>query len=142
MFPMDTLQVTRILRSNPLTSRSFKECIPIDHLREPSTFPSSYVVNLDSSDEEGSHWVVYYFLRKNNVLYFDSFARPPTLNINVQRNIKPYQSIDANTCPHHCISFIYHISIGFSLNQYCRLLNSQNNPDLFVKQFVRNLLNK
>jgi hypothetical protein len=142
---MDTLQITKILRSNPLTKRSFKQCLPIDHLNEPSTFPSSYVVNLDTSDESGSHWVAFYFLRNNLTLYFDSYGNPPPLiinNKNVKRNVNAYQSLEADTCAHHCIVFIYFISLGYSLEQYCKLLDSISNPDLFVQTFVQKLINK
>lgn len=71
------------------------------------------VVNLDSSDNQGTHWVAY---AKNNDYceYFDSFGdlRPPTelldylAKYKICYNFTKYQSFNTYNCGHLCIKFL------------------------------------
>lgn len=72
------------------------------------------VVNLDSIQGSGTHWVAYY---KNNnlVQYFDSFGNltPPKELLNyfgpntkLFYNHKRYQKFNAVNCGHLCLDFL------------------------------------
>lgn len=72
------------------------------------------IVNLDSADGEGTHWVCYR-KKKDHVLYFDSFGnlRPPTELIkyfgpeaNIGYNYKRQQQFDSVICGHLCLQFL------------------------------------
>ena len=71
------------------------------------------VVNLDSANSIGSHWVAYK-KRGNVVHYFDSFgdlAPPIELvqyfhNCEIRYNYKTYQSFDTVNCGHLCLEFL------------------------------------
>lgn len=74
------------------------------------------IVNLDSSEGPGTHWVAYY---KNNdkIEYFDSFGnlRPPEeivnyLSDNIHYNYIKYQNYDTVICGHLCLQFLYEIN--------------------------------
>jgi hypothetical protein len=71
-------------------------------------------------------------LPKNILSFLDSF--PKWL-----KNSHPYQSPLSNACGHHCLSFIYFLSLGYSFQQYLSLLDRTINPDLFVKAIVNKM---
>lgn len=149
---MYSQQIENILHSNTHTRQIFRGCYPSDGLPDPKSiqYPSTYVVNLDPHQFQGSHWIAIYVKRINDeAYYFDSLALPINEIIEesflqkfprVRKNSKAYQSPLNNTCAHHCISFIYFISIGFDFNQYLKLLDTKFNTDLFVKTIVNKLI--
>ena len=73
---MDTQEIDRILRTDPYTSCFYGGTFPIDLLPRPVLSNRLYVVNLDESTKNGSHWVQIGSL-DCTLTYFDSFGRPP-----------------------------------------------------------------
>ena len=78
----------------------------------------SYVINLNESDEPGSHWVAMFF-GSDLVLYFDSFGLAPpqellTLcekhGINYAYNNAQYQALTSVLCGYYCLFFLNEIS--------------------------------
>lgn len=150
---METDLMNNILGENPLTRRIFKGCFPSDALPLPFSlkYPAALVANLDPSFLNGSHWIAIFAPgREREIYYFDSFCFPLSPIIEamflskfpkIVKNNKPFQSPKYKTCPNHCISFIYHMSLGYSLNQYCKILGLKYDADLFVKNFSNQLLN-
>lgn len=74
----------------------------------------SGIVNLDSEDGDGTHWVAYRKIGKN-CEYFDSFGdlQPPIeirkyLNSkSIKYNYTKYQNFDTVICGHLCLKFLY-----------------------------------
>lgn len=73
------------------------------------------IVNLDSSDKPGTHWVA--FAKINNYCeYFDSFGdlRPPVELLRYLKNVKicynytNHQLFYSSNCGQHCIKFLRH----------------------------------
>jgi hypothetical protein len=99
---------------------------------------------------EGSHWIgIFANGLERDIFYYDSLAIPINPLINetflklfpkIIKNSHPYQSPLSNSCGEHCICFIYFLSIGYTFDQFLKLLNTKENPDLFVKLFVKKLL--
>ena len=75
------------------------------------------VVNLDSKNSTGTHWVAY-FKKANKCIYFDSFGLPAPLEI--ERYLgRPYMSQtfqlqDANDviCGHLCVFVLLALDLG------------------------------
>ena len=75
--------------------------------------PGSYYVNLqDSSEGNGTHWVMFYIDSKmKNAIYFDSFGYPPPIEIenflskfkNVPYSNRHIQDIKSTNCGLFCI---------------------------------------
>jgi len=67
-----------------------------------------YIINLDDSKNEGTHWVA--FLRDKNInIYFDSFGSPPIDKLNIKplmMNAEQIQNINSDMCGYYCIEFI------------------------------------
>nr|CAD2124556.1 unnamed protein product [Meloidogyne enterolobii] len=150
---MDSQQISKILRSNEKTAKIFKGCFPCDLIPNPShlTYPAALVVNLDSHQLKGSHWIaIYAYGTKREVIYFDSLALPVNSVIEEKflnkfsktiRNKKPYQSIFEDTCGQHCICFIYFLSLGYTFNKYINYLEGYPKAcDLFVKKFMNKMI--
>lgn len=72
------------------------------------------IVNLDSNDGKGTHWVAYY-KNKSYKEYFDSFGNlPPPKEIvkylgaaNLRYNYKKHQHFNTYNCGHLCLKFLY-----------------------------------
>lgn len=70
------------------------------------------IVNLDSSENEGTHWVAY-VKHFNYCEYFDSFGdlKPPIeliryLKFNITYNYCRYQRFNTSNCGHLCLKFL------------------------------------
>lgn len=77
------------------------------------------VVNLDSIENDGTHWVCYY-KNRNKKLYFDSFGLDPPFEIkrylgdNVLMSTFQIQKLGNNYCGHLCLKVLYELSNGNS----------------------------
>ena len=85
-----------------------KDCIP----------RHSFVINLNESDEPGSHWVAMVF-GSDLILYFDSFGLAPPEEVlmlrkkhrvNVAFNSTHYQAFTSVLCGYYCLFFLNEIS--------------------------------
>lgn len=70
------------------------------------------IVNLDSSENDGTHWVAYVKLFEN-CAYFDSFGdlKPPLelakyLKYRITYNYCRYQDFNTSNCGHLCLKFL------------------------------------
>ena len=143
---MNTLEINRILDACKLTRDSYLGCYPSDKIPIFTRFPSSCVINTDSSTGEGTHWVAIFAPNIRHIFYFDSLGAMPNYNIskylssyiNFKRNVKSYQSIFSNLCGQYCICFIYFLSLNPNYKNFLNLLSSYNNADFFVTHFIKN----
>ena len=93
------------------------------------------IVNLNTSDQRGSHWVCYY---KNglNRIYFDSYGQITPIEIQnylkrrkekglgvIQRNTDIVQPINTHICGHLCLFVLKALSSGWSFQQVLNRLN-------------------
>lgn len=117
----DLLKYAKIMKI-----RHFRGVFMRDEL--PITGPCKFevaIVNLDSKNNTGTHWVAY---KKtgNEVVYFDSYGnlRPPTYLIkylsivNIKYNHTKYQNYDTYICGHLCLKFVcnqLHVKSFFTL---------------------------
>ena len=73
---MNSIQIRRALRSNQQTNKVFRDVIAANELPENDEQRGLYVVNTDESHLQGEHWTAVHFAG-DNVVYFDSYGRPP-----------------------------------------------------------------
>ena len=94
-----------------------------------------YIINLDNSNGNGTHWTALYFQGNPlNSYYFDSFGFVPPLE--VEQKIKPYlyndadiQDFNSEACGYYCLAFI-------------KVLHDKNNIELAFRQFLQLFSNK
>ena len=78
---MNTEEIDHVLRSDSY-SHLYGGIFPIDKLPKVLDSKHAYVVNLDTSKEEGSHWVgVQTFGAPHMTTYFDPFGISPPVEI-------------------------------------------------------------
>lgn len=86
---------------------NYKGTFARDHIPNLNNGESS-IINLDTSDKNGSHWIALY--KYNNQLYFyDSFGRPnllPELNYKEALDYDAEQNIYMSDCGQRCITWL------------------------------------
>ena len=73
---MNTLQILNVLQSDPFTKSVFTSVVPSDRL--PDTVlekPRGFIVNVDTSDGPGSHWVAIYLTADGKGEFMDSYGQ-------------------------------------------------------------------
>ena len=93
------------------------------------------IVNLNRSDQRGSHWVCYYKKGLNRI-YFDSFGQITPIEIQkylkrkkeqglgvIKRNTDIVQPINTRICGHLCLFVLKALSSGWSFQQILNRLN-------------------
>ena len=142
---MNTIEIIEQLRDLDC----FQGVFPLDKLNnfKVKKKPIGVIINLDFSDEPGSHWVALYINEQNKAIYFDSFG---FINFNeyflsflkrnkieeIIFNKFQIQSFKSNVCGAHCIIFLKMICNSFSFNEI--LMQFSNNTD--KNDFISSLI--
>ena len=92
------------------------------------------IVNLDSSDGRGTHWVCYHKYGSNRI-YFDSFGQVPPIEIqkylktkrefDIQRNSDIVQHINSTNCGQLCLFVLEALGRGSSFQTILTTLRQQ-----------------
>ncbi len=155
---MDTVQLTRLMKSDSVTNREFIGVFPSDYLNtsfEIKRYPSALIVNTDESTEPGQHWIAIYFDAGRSCEFFCSFGIPPqfynkTWNDFISRwSIGPLrynscivQRIDSLACGAHCCYVLYHRCNGVPFEDILGsydLKNLRRNDDKVEKDMEEHL---
>ena len=93
----------------------------------------AYVINLDHSKNEGTHWIVI-FIKSNEVIYFDSFGVEhlpeeiiksiESANKNIKSNIFRIQGYNSIMCGYFCILFTEFMLDSKSLTEFTNLFST------------------
>ena len=106
---LSNLQIEEILKP----CKTFRGCFCKDELKK-NCLDGYYVVNLDDSNKQGSHWVAFY-KSKNIFIFWDSFGALPPLEILKCINPKTKECIyndleiqdyHSSSCGYFCIAFV------------------------------------
>jgi hypothetical protein len=146
---MNTYQITRALKHDPVTSKQFCGVFPSD--KSPRTiekYPCGFVANTDPSSESGTHWIAFYFPSEEKGEFFDSYGHAPEYYRKSFGNFlkthtwdfnkRKLQSAWSDVCGQYCIFYLSHRARGFSLSRIVHLFNSDTiSNDAKVSQFVK-----
>ena len=116
----------------------------------PKSKNGAYVINLDHSENTGTHWVVI-FLKEDEVIYFDSFGVeyiPKEImekiehsflgNKNIKTSIFRIQDYNSIMCGYFCILFFEYMLNNKSLTDFtnlCSPWNFEKNDEIIKKYF-------
>jgi hypothetical protein len=139
----DNRTLSRKLKRSRVTRRNFGGVFAADRIPPPGRIPISYVVNTDTADKPGEHWVGLFIKSRHHIYYFDSYAKPPNEYLSrylsqfskVTSNQKTFQAEESTVCGYYILYFIYMASLGYTIPQIETHLSGYRNPDRFVVQF-------
>ena len=106
----------------------------------------AYVINLDHSENTGTHWVVI-FVKKDEVIYFDSFGVeyiPKEImksigNKNIKTSIFRIQDNNSIMCGYFCILFIEYMLNNKTLAGFANLFSPRElkKNDEIIKRYFK-----
>ena len=113
--------------------------------------PAYFVINTDTSEGPGEHWVAVYMHDYHQGEFFDSYGEPPHfygLHHFMQINLSNWKYNDIRvqdylsfTCGHHVVMYITLKLIGVSLEDYISLFtNNLFKNDEMVFAVISNLM--
>lgn len=140
------IQIEEILKDQ----KQFIGCFPIDKI--PSLNKNdSIIINTDSQNEEGTHWMGLKITSKNLCLFFDSFGEPPNINVINSLSKKftklvyssmQIQSVFSNKCGEFSMQFICMVNDRKSFNNFLSQFDHKNllANDFITENFFLNYL--
>lgn len=119
-------QINQILSRDRKASMHFKGVFPADKLPSVES-ETALVVNTDTHNEEGTHWLAMYVKDAKTLEFFDSFGlSPSTYEPFISRfasnfpiikwNGERFQSLTSNVCGQYCTYFLLKRCNGFSMD--------------------------
>lgn len=151
---MNSVEISNVIRSDPMASKTFRGVFACDELRgincreiKRNRTSQSFIVNLDSSEKSGSHWVALYFDSNGQCDYFDSFGIYPigsdiprfiSLSSTTFRyNTKTLQELSSSYCGFYSCFFILTRSRGISMPDIVNIFSIDLEAnDEFVYNYV------
>lgn len=105
------------LAAKKLKLRNFRGVYMRDELKFKALEKECGILNLDSSKNDGTHWVAW-FKDKNNKIYFDSFGVQPPLELikylmsPILYNTFQIQQYDDTNCGEWCLYVLNELNKG------------------------------
>lgn len=146
---MDTAQLEKTLRSDPIIRRQFGGVFASDRL--PRTVQEGkrlFIANTDPAHKPGTHWIAFYFSPSGVCNYFDSYGKEPCMTSFIsfmQRNADswiynstPLQHPGSVVCGQYCVMYGHCMTRGSSMSKFVSLfdINKRFN-DLMVMDFIQ-----
>ena len=133
---MNNVEIETILNADVIARRFFRGVFPKDKLpiNVNHSQPGAFVINTDSSDGAGKHWVCLYLNGKGKAEYMDSFGFSPSVYPDIQRfvydnsysckhNPRILQGITSSACGLYVIYFVLMKSRGRSFSKLLSIFN-------------------
>lgn len=141
-------QIHRVLSKDPYASRYFVGVFPADQL-PPVEKETALIVNTDSHDEEGSHWLAMYIQDEKTLEFFDSFGFPSSTYKPfisefakqfpcVRWNSTTFQSPTSNVCGQYCLYFLLKRCRSFSMDYVIHHLKQTKQNDFQLYKYFKN----
>lgn len=140
---LTTIDIQRILRGVD----HFGGIFPLNRLPLVFKKPRLFIINLDPSYQQGTHWVAVHFDRLGYAYYFDSFGRPPAGQIltflerfaprGYQYSKDKIQDDNSTSCGYFCVLFVkLSPKKFFKIFKKCKTANNEQKLIKFIKHFV------
>ena len=148
---METHQLEYLMYHHPTTINRFGGILARDQLPLHATH-RCYIVNTDTSQEAGTHWVALFFDSNGLAEYFDSYGLPPHLPeikhflsnncVNWKYNAKLLQSVRFAVCGQYCIYFLLFRCTCMSMSRIVHPFSNEEfiKNDKHVRQYIYKML--
>jgi hypothetical protein len=148
---MDTSEINNLLSNEKSYLGTFaRDLLPF--VEQGKT--SALIVNTDTSDKEGEHWVAMIFKGDGTGEYFDSYGLPPLhkeFTTYMENNCPlgwgfnrvTLQCLSCITCGHYCILYVKLRLLGYSYCDFISLFSCDRNiNDSLIKNLINALISK
>ena len=117
---MDTVQLLKVLQGDRYTRQYLRGVFPSDRLPPVNRYPQAFIINSDTSDQSGTHWLACYFDQDKRAEFFDSFGQAPAAyghyfktfiddnSVSCTYNTTCLQSMNTTVCGQYCIFYLVH----------------------------------
>jgi hypothetical protein len=122
---MNEIHINYLLKINEYTKDTFKGTYSADEVKHLE-LNSNYIVNLDTRESNGSHWVLLSRHAEGPVSYFCTSGMPP-FELNITKLLDQYpiiyyspekiQAAPSRSCGLYCVLIAYFIARGLSLRE-------------------------
>ena len=143
---MNTVQLTSLARSCPTSYRYFRGVYALDTIPSLLCAPSTYICNLDTSDNPGTHWISMYVPPDDSpVEYFDPYGldAPSRLEKNFLHpvyifNQRSIQQPLSTVCGQYALYYIWQRPLHESMNKVLQIFDEcyQYYNDCLVNSLV------
>ncbi len=127
--------IRAVLSKDIFTRKCFLNVYARDELPSKVNYPSCFVLNTETRDKEGKHWIAIHYDENGTCYFFDSYGLPPSY-YNMEQYIKKTSTKftwnmkrlqgQLPYCGFYCIFFL--------------LFKTRNNLNDFFKKFNTNLI--
>lgn len=136
---MNSDLIDHLLSKDKITRKKFRGVFSRDNIPTPKHAENFYVVNLDTSYQDGSHWVAMYISENNTCEYYDSFGIKPQHN-EIKYHLGPdyiYNEMQiqhpfSSVCGQHVIFYIIQRCNGLSLKQIQQIFEYTSSPKKYL----------
>ena len=148
---MNTLQILNVLKNDPFAKSVFTDVLPSDRL--PSQIrkrPKGFILNVDPSNGQGSHWIAVYLTEDGKGEFFDSFGERPefysrTFKTFLQDHSSTFtwnentlQSPWSRVCGQYCLFYALHRSRNIPMSTIVNMFTDhKDRNDTLVRNFIR-----
>ena len=128
---LTTTELNTVLFGNNVTSRYFIGTFPACEIPFSKKHIYCFITNTDEHDKSADHWNSW-FIRNKKLIFFDSFGRDPRDSSFphyykdmirkfgvIEYTTIPIQRLTSATCGLFCIHFIYVMSLGLDIVNFC-----------------------
>jgi hypothetical protein len=143
---MDSLQIEKASRKDRICNDIFVGVFAADTISEKE-YSGAFIVNTDTSNESGQHWVAFYCEEFGKLEGFDSFGKYPGVYSKYIKdwigddfhilNSSILQSQNSTLCGNYCLYYILLRCHGFSYEDTISIFCGDcKTRDLFICRFI------
>ena len=143
-------QLINFVKNHPRLYKYFLGVYSRDYLPILSSknVAAGFIVNTDTSNLPGTHWIACVLLPSGQGEVFDSFGQIPPTSIQVWMNRHCPRGWFYNTtciqgplttlCGGYCLFYLYHRLVSnMSMHNIISILSNSCNPDNVIKMFLK-----
>jgi len=141
---MNSIQIQKILESNPQTNKSFIRVYARNELPISTSYPCCFILNTADRSHEGMHWLAFYYDAQKTCNFFDSYGNSPNyfgLDDYIDKysngliyNKKKIQSVNSDYCGYYCVLFLILRCNGYTMEKFCNFFyNDSIKNDRMIK---------